>query len=61
MYDSTMQFVIDCSKTQEMCDKAVNKFSLPFIYIPVRHKTQEMCDRVSSQNPFMLGYCPNRY
>ena len=56
-----MQFVIDCSKTEEMCDKAVNKFSLAFIYISARHKTQEMCDRVNSQNPFMLGYCPNRY
>ena len=44
-----------------MCDKAVNRCFLAFIYILDRYKTQEICDRVISEDPFMLVYCPDRY
>ena len=30
-YDSTIQFVPDCYKTQEMCDKTVNRCFVVFI------------------------------
>ena len=43
-----------------MCDKAVNRCLLVFIYIPDRYKTQEMCGRVISEDPFMLVYCPDK-
>ena len=33
-HSSTIQFVIECYKTQEMCDKVFNKCFLAFIYIP---------------------------
>ena len=32
-YDSTIQFVPDCYKTQEICDKTVTRCFLSFIYI----------------------------
>ena len=44
-----------------MCDKAINKCFLAFIYITDRHKTQEMCDRAVSEDHFMLVYCPYKY
>ena len=55
-YHSTIQFVPDCFKTQEMSDKAVNKCFLAFIFIPDRDKTQEMCDRAVSKDRFMLEH-----
>ena len=44
-----------------MCDKAVDKCFLTFIYCSDRCKTQEMCDRVISEDLFMLVYCPEKY
>ena len=25
------------------------------------YKTQEICDRVISEDPFLTGYCPDKY
>ena len=33
-YHSTIQFVLDCYKTQEMCGKDVNKCFLAFTFFP---------------------------
>ena len=41
-----------------MCDKAVNKCFLAFIYILDWYKTRQMCDRAIYEDPFMLVYCP---
>ena len=61
-YHSTIQFVLDCCKTQEMCDKAVNKyFFFAFAYILDWYKTQEMCGRVILEDPFMPVYCLDKY
>ena len=60
-YHSTIQFVPDCYKTQEMCDQTVNKCFLAFAYIPDQYKNQEMCDRAISEDAFMLVYCPGKY
>ena len=56
----SIQFVPECYKTQEMCDKAVNRCFFVFIYILDWYKTQEMCDRVISEDPFMIVYCSDR-
>ena len=40
---STMKFVPECYKTQEM------RF-LGFFYIPDHYKTHEMCDKISSDD-----------
>ena len=44
-----------------MCDKAVNRYFLTFVYIPNQCKTQEMCDRVISEHPFLIVYCLDKY
>ena len=49
----SIQFVPECYKTQEMCDKAVNRCFFVFIYILDWCKTHEMCDRVISEDPFI--------
>ena len=33
-YPSTIQFVSDCYKTQEMCDETFNKYFIEFIDVP---------------------------
>ena len=33
-YHSAIQFVPECYKTQEMCDKAVNRCYFTLIYVP---------------------------
>ena len=60
-YNSTIQFVHDCYKTQEMCDKAGNKCFLALIHIPGRYKTQQMRDRIISEDPVSIFYCPDKY
>ena len=58
-YHSTKQFVPECYKTQEMCDKAVNRcFLLMFMYvlIPDCYKTQEMCYSVASETLLLLSF-----
>ena len=49
-YSSTMKFVPECYKTQEMCDKDFNKRFLRFFYIPDHYKTHKMCDKISSND-----------
>ena len=55
-YDSTIQFVSDCYKSQEVCDKASSRCFLAFVFILDRYKTQEIFDRVFSDDSFMLVY-----
>ena len=33
-YTNTLKFVPDCYKTQEMCDKAISRCFLGFVFIP---------------------------
>ena len=42
-YPSTIQFVPECYKNQEMCVRAVN--TCCFIFASDRYKTQEMCKK----------------
>ena len=57
-YPSTIKFDPEFYKTQEMCNKAVNRCFL-FDSIPDRHKTQVMCGRFVSEDPFVIVYCPD--
>ena len=59
-YPHPLAFVPECLMTQDICDKAVNRFFL-FDSIPDLYKTQEMCCRVVSKNPFLIGCCPDKY
>ena len=48
----TIEYVPDQFKTQEMCDKAIDKFV--FDSVPDRQQTQEICDKIVSDDPFKL-------
>ena len=51
-HSSTMQFVPECYKTQEMRDKDFNKHFIGFFYIFDQWKTQEIRDKSISDYPF---------
>ena len=55
-----IQYFLECYKTREMCDKAVNICFTLFHSVFNQCKTQEMSGRVVSEDPFMLIYCPDR-
>ena len=46
IYDSTIQFVPDCYKTQKMCDKVICEDPFMLVKDPDRYKTQGTCDKV---------------
>ena len=58
---STIQFFPKCCKTQEMCDKAFNKYFLAFIYISDRYKTQDMGDSIIFKDSFSIRYIPDQH
>ena len=60
-HSSTIQFVPESYKTQEMCDKTFNKSFFAFTYILDRYKTQDMCEPVVSEDPFSVRYIPGQY
>ena len=52
---STMKFVPDCYKTQEMCDEAVSED--PFMLD--KYKTQIMCDETADDSLATLKFIPD--
>ena len=56
---STIKFVSECHKNQEMCNRAVTRRFFVFDSIPYQYKTQEICDIVLSEDPFLIVYCPD--
>ena len=59
-YHSTIQFVPDCYKAQEMGDKAVNKCFLAFFIFLIDIKLKK-CVTAISEDPFILAYCHDKY
>ena len=51
----------ECSKTQEMCIKAVHRCFFVFDSIPDQYRTREICDLVASLYPSLIVYCPDKY
>ena len=60
-YPSTIKFVPECHKIQEMYNKAVNRCFFVFNSISYQYKTQEMCDSVLSEDPFLIVYFLDKY
>ena len=56
-----MQFVPECSKTQKMCDKAVDACPPTFDYVRDQYNTQEIGHKALFNDPFLLKYCPDRF
>ena len=52
-YPSTIKFVPECFMTQEMGDKAVNRYYFVFNSIYDRYKSQKICDKDVSEDPFL--------
>ena len=48
-HSSTVKFVAECYKTQNLCGKAFNKCFLVLFYILDQYKTQEMYKKVISE------------
>ena len=49
----------DRFKTQEMCNKAVEKDSWALRFVPDHLKTQKMCDDAVWEEPFTLHFVPD--
>ena len=58
---SAIQFVPECYKTREICDKSVPKDPFMLKYSDDRYKNQEMCDKAFSEEPFLLKICHDSY
>ena len=50
----TFEYVPDWFKTQEICDKAVDKCPFVFDSIPDQYKIYKMCDQIISEDPFKV-------
>ena len=56
-FPSTIKFVTECCKTQEMRDVVADTCRFVFNTIP---DSQGMCSKVVSEDSFMLKYCLDR-
>ena len=43
-HNSTVKYVLECYKSQEMCYEAVPRCFFVFDSVPDQYKTQEMCE-----------------
>ena len=60
-YFSTINSVLECFMTQEICDQVVDVYFLVFDSIPDRYKTQQMRDRVVCEDSFLTLFCLDKY
>ena len=58
-YDFTIQFVPDCYKAQEMCDKAAIRYFLHLFLFLINIKYKK-CVIVFLKGPFLIVYCLNK-
>ena len=56
-----MENVLDCYKTQEMCEKSIKIYRYRQKLFSDKYKTQEMFKSFLLWEPFMLKNCPDRY
>ena len=50
---------LDHFKTQEMCNKEVEKDPWSLVYVPNHLKTQEMCNKAVEKDPLLLIEVPD--
>ena len=60
-YHSTIKFISNYYKTQECVIKLLIAVFLHLFILLIDIKLKKMCDRITSEDPFMLLYCPDRY
>ena len=56
-----MRYVPDYFRTQEMCERAVEKGSWSLVHVSDQYKTQEMCNKAVKKYPWLLEYVPNNF
>ena len=61
IYDSTIQFVPDCYKTQKICDKVICEDPFMLVKDPDRYKTQGTCDKVVHDCLAALRFIPDSF
>ena len=59
-HPTSIKFVSECYKYQEMCCRAVHGFFFFFDYNPDQYKAQWICDIVVSLYPFLIVHCPDK-
>ena len=60
-YPHALEFVPECYKTQNMCDKDVNTYPSTIKYVPECLLTEEMCDKAINTYSFAFDSAPDRY
>ena len=53
-YPHVIEFVPECYKTQNMCDKAVNTYPSTIEFVPECYKTQKTCDKAVNKCLFLF-------
>ena len=48
-------------RTQEMCDRAIDKYPWCFRFVADKFKTQELCEKAVDKYPENFEYVPDRY
>ena len=56
-----MCYVPDYFRTQEMCERTVEKGSWSLVHVSDQYKTREMCNKAVKKNPWLLEYVPNNF
>ena len=56
---SAIQFVSECYKSKEICDKAVDTCSFVFDSVSYEYNTQEMCDIAVDSYLLALTFVPD--
>ena len=59
-YPSTIKFVPECFRTQEVCDELVNRYFLYLILFLISIKPKK-CVSVVSEDPFLIVNFPDKY
>ena len=56
---SSLEFVPDWVKTEEMCERPIEKDPWILRFVPDQYKMQEMCDKAFWEDTFSLEYIPD--
>ena len=60
-HSSTIEYVPELFKTQEIGNREVHRYFFVFDSLPDQSKAQQICDIFVSWYPFLIVYCPDKY
>ena len=56
-----INMILDHFKTQDMCNKAIDKDLWSLAEVPEHFKTQEMCNKAVEKDPYSLAEVPDHF